>query len=111
MFFGEGQQSSNKNTEKCRGMYRRGKNRRIKGNPNVYYGEKRRMHGKKRGTSGSERRGRRFKSCRIDSWQGVPEAFKIKGLFFILTGVCIKEIKYPCKPIFLSALRVHCPQE
>ena len=66
MVFGEGQQSSNKNTEKCRGMYRRGKNRRIKGNPNVYYGEKRRMHGKKRGTSGSGRRGRRFKSCRID---------------------------------------------
>lgn len=58
MVFGEGQQSSNKNTEKCRGMYRKGKNRRIKRNPNVYHGEKRRMHGKKHGTSGSGRRGR-----------------------------------------------------
>lgn len=39
MVFGEGQQSSNKNTEKCREMHRRGKNRRIKGNPNVYKGK------------------------------------------------------------------------
>ena len=47
MVFGEGQQSSNKNTEKCRGMYGRWKNGRIKGNPNVSYRENGRMKGKK----------------------------------------------------------------
>ncbi len=81
MVFGEGQQSSNKNTEKCRGMYGREKNRRIKRNPNVSYGENRRIHGKKRGTSDSGRRGRILldkPDKPVNLWVGRPLFFHFR---------------------------------
>ncbi len=89
MVFGEGQQSSNKNTEKCRGMYGRWKNGRIKGNPNVSYRENGRMKGKKRGTSDSGRRGRRFKSCRIE-WLKTSGILDFAGIpVFFCLQICL----------------------
>ena len=78
MVFGEGQQSSNKNTEKCRGMYGRWKNGRIKGNPNVSYRENGRIHGEKRGTSGSGRRGRILLDKPVNLWVGRPLFFHFR---------------------------------
>ncbi len=89
MVFGEGQQRSNKNTEKCGRMYERGKNRRIKGNPNVSNRENGRIKGKKHGTSDSGRRGRRFKSCRIE-WLKTSGILDFAGIpVFFCLQICL----------------------